>query len=323
MSKLVFRKYAALAVMVCCSAPVLGAESARPDPSRILAESRNVRITGQDLETELLRVPAQHRAEVLASRARIAKLLESILINKTLAAEARSAGIDHEPEMNRQIQSAADKLLAQEQTNRAMKAVTVPDFTQRARELYQLDSEKYTLPPTVHASHILVKTKSRSPEEALKLIKDVREQAVAGKKKFEDLAVEYSEDPSAKTNKGDLGFFDAGRMVKPFADAAFAMTTPGEISEPVKTNYGYHIIQFHEKKAKVVRSFDEVKDKIIQGERDKFLSEFRQKYYSNILLDPSLKLNEEAVDRYLTTAEAPADGHKPSEPTKPGTTVKQ
>jgi parvulin-like peptidyl-prolyl isomerase len=131
--------------------------------------------------------------------------------------------------------------------------------------------------------------------------------------------VEYSEDPSAKSNQGDLGFFEAKRMVKPFADAAFAMSTPGEISEPVKTNFGYHIIQFHEKKPKTVRSFEEVKDKIIQGEREKFLADYRKKYLAEILVDPSLKLNEEAADRFLTKKpEAPAAAEpKPSQTSKP------
>ncbi len=305
MSRMLLKQYAALAVMVCCTAPALSAE-------QVLIESDKVRITSLDFEADLMRIPPEHRAEVLASKARIAKLLENLLINKTLAAQARSAGIDREPVMSKQVEMAADKLLAQEQINRITKEVKIPNFDARARELYQVDIEKYTVPTKVRASHILVDTKNRTPEEALQRIKQVREQAVGGKK-FEELALEYSDDPSAKGNKGDLGFFEEGKMVKPFSDAAFAINSPGDISEPVKTVFGFHIIQLHEKKPKLVRSFEEVKEKIIQGEREKYLSEHRKTLVGGILTDPSLKLNEEAVNRFWTNPDAKSGDVKPSE----------
>jgi peptidyl-prolyl cis-trans isomerase C len=106
-------------------------------------------------------------------------------------------------------------------------------------------------------------------------------------------------------------------MVKPFSDTAFAMSAPGDISEPVKTMFGYHIILLHEKQPKVVRSFDDVKEKIIQGEREKFLSEYRSKLIGGILNDQSLKLNEEAVNKFWTNLDAKSSDAKPSEIIKP------
>lgn len=306
---MLLKYYAALLVLVCCTTSALGVE-------QVLVESQQVRVTSLDFEAELARIPLEHRAEVLASKARIAKLLENLLINKTLAAQARSAGVDRESLMSKQIELVSDKLLAQEQINRATKAVTIPNFDTRARELYQVNIEKYTLPAKVHASHILVDTKTRSPEEALQRIRQVREQALGGKK-FEELALEYSDDSSAKGNKGDLGFFEEGKMVKPFSDAAFAMSSPDDISEPVKTIFGYHIIQFHEKQLKQVRSFEAVKEKIIQGERDKYLNEYRTTLLGGILTDPSLKLNEEAVNRFWTNMDGKPSDIKPSEINKP------
>ncbi len=309
MSRMLLKQYAALAVMVCCTAPVLSVE-------QVLIESEKVKITSLDFEADLMRIPLEHRPEVLASKARIAKLLENLLITKTLATQARSAGIDREPVMSKQIEIAADKLLAQEQINRVTKTITIPNFDARARELYQVDIEKYTVPTKVRVSHILIDTKNRTPEEALQRIKQVREQAVGGKK-FEELALEYSDDPSVKGNKGDLGFFEEGKMVKPFSDTAFAMSAPGDISEPVKTIFGFHIIQLHEKKPKLVRSFEEVNEKIIQGEREKYLNEYRKTLVGGILTDPSLKLNEEAVNRFWTNPDAKSGDIKPLEINKP------
>ena len=100
----------------------------------------------------------------------------------------------------------------------------------------------------VDASHILLSiNKDASPEEeqeVLDKIKNIRKQIIAGKP-FEDAAVEYSEDPSAQTNKGHLNYFSAFTMVAPFEDAAFN-TPVGEISEPVRTNFGYHLIKVHD-----------------------------------------------------------------------------
>lgn len=85
----------------------------------------------------------------------------------------------------------------------------------------------------VRASHILVK----SEDEAKKLLEEIK-----GGKSFADAAKEVSLCPSGRDG-GDLGFFKKGVMVQPFEDAAFAMKEIGEISEPVQTQFGWHLIQ--------------------------------------------------------------------------------
>ena len=284
-------KFAVVMSLLACGVPQ--AASAE----QVLLESNQVKITSLDFEAEMLRIPVEHREEFLTSKVRIRKLLENMLVNKTLAEQARKAGIDNEPLMKKRLELAADKLLSQEQVNRSVDSLKLPNFEPRARELYKISTEKYTLPTKVHASHILVDSKNRTDEEALKRIQEARVKALAGKS-FDALAQEYSDDPSAKENKGDLGFFEAGKMVKPFSGAAFALNTPGEISEPVKTQFGYHIIRLHEKQAAKLRPFEEVKEEIVKGLRDKHVADYRNEQIGKIISDPSLKLYEEAVDRY-------------------------
>lgn len=292
MKHFLIKPIAALLLAVCCSVQAFGAEE-------ILLETKQARITSLDFEANLARIPQEHRAEVLASKERIRTLLENLLINKTLAAQARSAGLDRDPALVKEVELAVDRLLAQARVNRAVEALALPNFDVRAQELYKVNIANYTQPDKVHVSHILVEAKKRTPEEALQRIQEVRAQAVGGKP-FEALAQEYSDDPSAKQNKGDLGFFEAGKMVKPFSDAAFAMTVPGELSGPVQSNFGYHLIRFHEKQPKQVRPFDEVKPEIINELKNKYIAEYRHKLIGEILSDPSIKLNEAAVDRFLT-----------------------
>lgn len=105
----------------------------------------------------------------------------------------------------------------------------------------------------VRASHILIKVaEDASPEDTLiafNSIKEILKKAKEGQD-FGELAMEYSQDPSAKQNKGDLGYFSALRMVYPFESAAFN-TAVGEVSNPVRTSYGYHIIKVVDKREAV------------------------------------------------------------------------
>ncbi|WP_319227075.1 peptidylprolyl isomerase [Draconibacterium orientale] len=117
------------------------------------------------------------------------------------------------------------------------------DFNeQQVEELYrrmQLEED---------ASHILLRidknASAEQEQQVLDKITNIRKQIIAGKP-FEDAAVEYSEDPSAQTNKGHLNYFTAFTMVAPFEDAAFN-TPVGEISKPVRTDFGYHLIKVHD-----------------------------------------------------------------------------
>ncbi|GAB1452761.1 peptidylprolyl isomerase [Draconibacterium sp.] len=113
---------------------------------------------------------------------------------------------------------------------------------QMVRDLYERTTKE------VNASHILLMVpKEASPDQdaaVLKRIEEIRKEIIAGKD-FNDAAVEYSEDPSAKTNKGSLGYFTAFQMVVPFENAAF--TTPaGEVSQPIRTSFGYHLLKVND-----------------------------------------------------------------------------
>lgn len=98
----------------------------------------------------------------------------------------------------------------------------------------------------LRASHILIAVaQDASPEDTLiayNKIMDIRAQILSGDMTFENAALKHSTDPSAKTNKGDLGFFSAFRMVYRFEDAAYK-TKIGEISMPFRTRFGYHIVK--------------------------------------------------------------------------------
>ncbi|MGV2940679.1 peptidylprolyl isomerase [Mesobacillus sp. LC4] len=104
--------------------------------------------------------------------------------------------------------------------------------------------------PEIKASHILVEDEKTAQEVKKKLDEGA---------KFEDLAKEYSQDPGSAAQGGDLGFFGPGKMVPEFEEAAYALEV-NKISEPVKSQHGYHIIKVTEKKEK--KSYEEMKDEL-------------------------------------------------------------
>ncbi len=134
------------------------------------------------------------------------------------------------------------------------------------RQRYEDDFDRlYNIPKKVKASHILLKYGDDDDEalraELMERMKKIREEALTGD--FADLARRYSEDPGTATRGGSLGYFEKDRMDPAFAEAAFS-TPVGEISDIVESRFGLHIIKVEDVKEAEVKTFDEVKDQIVE-----------------------------------------------------------
>lgn len=131
-----------------------------------------------------------------------------------------------------------------------------PENQKGLEQLYTENFSKYNQPAEVKARHILI---SGEDEKALAKIKELKAKVTT--KNFGDLAKKESQDPTGKTNGGDLGWFSAGRMVPEFEKVAFNMKK-GEISEPVKTQFGYHLIYVEDKKSAETKPLETVKNEL-------------------------------------------------------------
>lgn len=153
-------------------------------------------------------------------------------------------------------------LLREKVFAKASEAVTVEEA--EVKDFFEKNRERYDEPEQVKASHILIRmAPNASPEEKAAKKKRAEEALAAVKKKgakFETVAAEFGEDPT-KDRGGDLGFFQKGRMVKPFEEAVWGMKV-GQVSGPVETQFGYHIIKKIEVKPARKRPFGEVKEQI-------------------------------------------------------------
>ena len=134
---------------------------------------------------------------------------------------------------------------------------------QEAKDFYNNNQDKFKQPEMAHARHILITAKETEPKadkdrKRAKLVQIQKQ--LKGGADFAELAKQSSDCPS-KERGGDLGFFPRGQMVKPFDQAVFKMM-PGDVSDIVETEFGYHLIRLEEKKPAKTVSFDEAKAKI-------------------------------------------------------------
>jgi peptidyl-prolyl cis-trans isomerase C len=269
---------------------------------QVLAENALVKLTLADYQADLLlRVPPDMRAEFAASPARLTGFLNTLLIDKTLAKEARDAGLDRDPDTSRQIAVAADRVLAIAMLTKLDRDAAADfdareaDFLVKAREDYLMHKEKYQLPERVSASHILINAEKHGDAAAVALARQTREKLLAGAD-FATLAAEVSDDPTAKTNGGKLGWFGANKMDPAFSKAAFALKNVGDLSEPVKSSFGWHIIRLDGRRPAREVPFEQAKKQIMMELKTRYVEDTRKARLTAISHDPAMKVNQAAVD---------------------------
>ncbi|MBN2407256.1 MAG: peptidylprolyl isomerase [Elusimicrobia bacterium] len=182
--------------------------------------------------------------------------------------------------------------------NQNVKAKIEPPTEDEVRKYYDENEAEMMSPEQIRAKHILVRTSEEtSQEEAKKKIDKIYEEVKKDPEKFSSFAEKYSEGPSASLG-GDLGYFARGDMVKEFEDVAFGMEV-GELSKPVKTRFGYHIIKLVGKKSSEKRTYAEVKDRLrnllYQMQMEKAYEEFLRNLRDEAKI--SKTLDQEPADK--------------------------
>lgn len=234
-----------LGVVLTLGAPHLARAQKKDDP--VLARVNGVEIRQSDVDIadadigqSLPGVTGDARKEAIVA----------YLIDVAILAQAASAKkLEAAPDFAARLAYAKNKVLMETLLNDVTKtAATEAEM----KKLYDESVAKMQPEEEVRARHILVKTEQEAKDVLAK---------VKGGADFEKLARELSIDPSAKTNGGDLEYFTKGQMVAEFSEAAFKLDK-GQVSEPVKTQFGFHIIKVEDKRQKPAPKYEEVKDQV-------------------------------------------------------------
>ena len=259
--------------------------SAAEDGDKVVATVNGTKITEADVA-----IAAQDYAQDLAQVPEAVRrnLLVGVLVDMHVLAEASLAeGRDKDPEVQKQLEYVRLRTLRDSYFNDD-KSLQPEEAAIKA--LYDEKYGDFEGPKEVHARHILVKTE----DEAKELIKELD-----GGKDFAELAKEKSTGPSGPQG-GDLGFFTKERMVKPFAEAAFAMEPGAYSKEPVKTDFGWHVIKVEEVRSQPAPSFEAVKNQLrveaIRSHYNKVMEELKAKADITIVEDDVAKADADNAD---------------------------
>jgi hypothetical protein len=288
----------------------------------ILARNRWMELTRADWEAALARIPENLRADFPASRKRVETLLNNLLVNKTLAAQARVHGAavadPHDVDQTRAL-AAAELERVEADANAAFDAKRAT-FEAKAREIYALDRERYRKPVEARFSDIAISIKDRGEEAALARAREARQRVVGGSD-FAAIARDYSDDPVTRDKGGSMPFVTAKELAPEYAASVFALLRIGEISEPIKAPAAYHIVRLDELHPSRVLEFDEVRDEILQGLRQQYAAEQRSLRIQSINADPTLQVNQPAIDALVRRIDpnlfAPNSAALPSSPSSP------
>lgn len=214
--------------------------------NKILAQIDDRTITESEIDAALKQLP-QEQAMYFNTPEGRAQLLEQLVNFEVFLKYANENNIEEEEEFKTQLKRVKEEILVQYMYSKVMKEAKVEE--KELEDYYNANKANFTEGESVRAKHILVATE----EEASKVKKEIEEGL-----SFEDAAKKYSTCPSNAAG-GDLGFFHAGQMVPEFEEAAFAAEI-GEVTDPVKTQFGFHLVKVEEKRPAVEKSFEEVKE---------------------------------------------------------------
>lgn len=247
----------------------LVASAAALAPSTPLIEDGPIVVDAADFEGNILRIPENRRAQFRTSYDRVAAVVDNIFVARTLAARARQMGLDKDPVVQRRLQQLQEGLLADLYVQKLEKDAPPVNLEKRAEEVFKADQASYTKPEQVYVQHILVGLKGRTRETAAELAKRVRSEVMAPNADFLALADKYSEDPDKRRNGGDLGYNSPNAFVDPVRLAIQKMNRKGEVSEPIESEYGFHIVRFIDRKPPQPMKFEEVKKRLVDEQREK------------------------------------------------------
>ena len=268
------KRLARLAFATCTVVMLSSLAFGQTSPPVVLARSTTgAEVTTADVLAEIAQFAPTARQTFLAKPEAVEQVVNNLLVRRALAKEGERDGLAESQIMAAALQIARDRVISDARLAKldAQNSPSDAAMESYARNLYQANLAKFEQPAQTRARHILL---ANSGPESLNKAKELVAKIRAGAP-FEEMAKAHSTDTGSASRGGDLGFFGAGKMVRPFEEAVDALKTPGQISEPVESQFGYHIIKLEERRPKGHKPFDEVKAQLATEARTALLNESR------------------------------------------------
>ena len=226
-----------------------------------IAKVNNKTLTEADLKSAVTGINEVQAENLLKDKASRRQLVNSLIEQELLLQKAETEKLDQSAEYKKAVDNFRRQYLVSAILEKNLKSKLTD---KAAREYYNKNKMKFSS-DQVRAQHILVATE----KEAEDMLKKAKEKDAD----FQALAEKSSLDPSAKNNRGDLGFFTRDRMVPEFADAAFT-AKPGQIVGPIKTSFGFHIIKVVDLKPGKTPGFEEIEMQVKNTLRQSLIEDY-------------------------------------------------
>jgi peptidyl-prolyl cis-trans isomerase C len=298
----------ALVVLVFASAPLaaqtmVGGETENTIEivvnSEILAEQGGVEVTKADLAAFLSRIPEEHRGGFLRSRDRIGRALDNLMLPRLITAAAKEDGLLDDPAIHGQLYQSAVILISQEYMDRYFMDQELDDYSALARELYLTEPERFQSEPTVSFTHVLVQVGvDRGELGGMRSIFSIYDRLQAGES-LETLARELSDDPGVKDNQGS--YVDVSpATLDPAVATALSIMSPGDISEPVRSEFGWHILRLDERTPAEQLDWEEARERALEVARTEHMETARERLVQRLRADNGqMEVDVPALQRFL------------------------
>lgn len=266
----------------------------------VVAERGGAAVTVGQLRAKVrTALPAGKRRGYFSDGERVGGLVDSLLATRQIAAVAKANGLDRDPELLAEIEEYTLDLLARRQLAQHLDSLEEPDAETLARERYQVNKDDYRVPATKDVRHILIAVEDRTEGEALERAEEVRSLLLSGSD-FDEVRKEYSDDPDVR-HKGWVRGVGFENYEQAFTETVLGLSEIGDISEPVRTPYGYHVIRLEKDNPERIRPFDEVKDELVSKILTEFRTAARSAYMDSFISEP-MKLHDEVI-KFLPSVE--------------------
>ena len=290
---------------VVLGAALVVASAAWAQPASVIVSGPAGQVTQADLELAVREmVPPDQRAGFWSQPEAVQRMARSLYTQRALASQALAEGVDKQPQGERYLAYTRERALTELLMQHRVAQATPTEQAQQAyvRSEYQAHPDKYSDPEQVHVRHILLRVAKDGSDDAAvkKRAEELRAQLLKGAN-FEDMARQHSEDKANADKGGDLGFFVKGRMMETFDAAAFSLKKAGQISDLVRTPFGYHILKLVEHKPGKRMKLEEIQGDVRSQLLDKLNAETRAKVWAAAEADAKV---DEAAIKALVEREA-------------------
>lgn len=264
-----------ITILVLCLVAPNRSVAGGGDPEIIYYSTDAFEVTDFDLRMYLRGAPDAEENGI-GSRARNLQALSDLYAMQVLISDARQEALLTEAELEWVANYAAGlEAIKRYLSAEVAERMAETDWDAVALEHYLANPKEFEVPESVTVRTLLVRTASRSEEEALGLANELLQEATRPDADFDALVRAHTEDEVAAESGGLIEGVTRGKTVQPFEDAAFALREPGEFSEPVITEFGVHLIQLVERQDTRMRTFDESKAQIIADLKPRRAAQYR------------------------------------------------